>query len=347
MRFGWPAGITPESQDLLHLWQWACIAALAMGVLVWGLIFWTITFHRRKGNKDPLAEVDQDKEFPRQTAYNVPLELVYTAVPFVLIAILFFFTVTVQTNVQKKADPDVIVDVTAFQWNWKFGYNTVKGENGTMLVSGEDSRKGSPEQVTDPFDLQSPEYFEHKGKREVLPGPAGGRDQQIRNYLTFDPIETLGSSSEIPILVLPVGKRIQFDLASADVVHSFWVPEFLFKLDVMPFPEQNHQDPIFQISSIDRPGAFVGRCAEMCGTYHSMMNFEVRAVESDVFEQYINFRKANPEATNAEALAAVCQQPKSVVTAPFNTRRVSTTDVPDSLGDANNTALPNCTPKVS
>ena len=55
-----------------ELWTWSVIAALAMGVLVWGLTFWTVAFHRKK--KD-------SPEFPRQTGYNVPLELTYTADP--------------------------------------------------------------------------------------------------------------------------------------------------------------------------------------------------------------------------------------------------------------------------
>ena len=85
-----------------------------MGVLVWALTFWTITFHRRKADSP---------DFPRQTAYNVPLELLYTAIPFLIIAVLFYFTVVVQTKVEKIEDnPGVTVDVTAFQWNWRFAY---------------------------------------------------------------------------------------------------------------------------------------------------------------------------------------------------------------------------------
>ncbi len=325
---------------MLRLWQWACIAALVMGILVWGLIFWTITFHRRKKNQTELDATDPGSEFPRQTGYNVPLELAYTAIPFVLIAILFYFTVITQTKVEKKVDdPAVVVDVTAFQWNWKFGYNQVKTSNGDTLVSKDQSRKGGPFEIQ-----QQPDYIEFHGKEMEKPGPAGGRDDDIRNYLTFDKIETLGTSSEIPILVLPTKTRIQFDLASADVVHSFWVPEFLFKRDVMPFPKENKQESTFQISEIEREGAFVGRCAEMCGTYHAMMNFEVRAVPREVFDQYINYRKNNPDKTNAEALTAVCQEPESVVTVPFNTRRVANTDVPKNLGNKNDTSIPNCTP---
>ena len=129
---------------------------------------------------------------------------------------------------------------------------------------------------------------------------------------------------ELVRLVLPAGKRIEFQIASADVVHSFWVPEFLFKRDVMPDPKANHTENVFQISEIQLPdgktsSAFVGRCAEMCGTYHSMMNFEVRVVSPDKFARYIVARQSGK--SNAEALVAIGGSPVATVTHPFDTRR--------------------------
>lgn len=329
MRFGWPEGITPEAKQMGDLWTWSVIAALIMGILVWALIFWTISFHRANDEKKGV--------FPRQTAYNVPLELTYTAIPFIIIAVLFYFTVIVQNDVESKNnDSKVVVDVTAFQWNWKFGYRSVIFDDGTPRYEGAQPGVGEGNPFAGPQEREM-----HHG--EELPFPAGGRDDDIRTYLRFDKIETIGSSSEIPILVLPTGKRIEFNLAAADVIHSFWVPEFLFKRDALPFPEQNHTDNVFQISSIDREGAFVGRCAEMCGTYHSMMNFEVRAVSPQAFDAYIKFRDRNPQATNAQALEAICQEPKSVTTVPFDTRRKSDGSI-GATGDPNNTRLASCSP---
>jgi cytochrome c oxidase subunit II len=103
------------------------------------------------------------------------------------------------------------------------------------------------------------------------------------------------------------------------VVHGFWVPEFLFKRDVMPDPAANHSVNVFQVSKIDRTGAFVGRCTEMCGTYHSMMNFEVRVVQPNDFKAYLQQRIAGK--TNAQALQAIAQSPVAVTTHPFDTRR--------------------------
>ncbi|MFC4602194.1 cytochrome c oxidase subunit II [Rhodococcus kronopolitis] len=308
LRFGWPSGITPQAERMRELWTWSVVAALFMGVIVWGLTFWVVIFHRKK--KD-------SPEFPRQTAYNVPLELFYTAVPFVIIAVLFYFTVVVQNYVHEKKDnPNVVVDVTAYQWNWKFGYRTIDMGEGTAKYDGINVEAQAAAEAPAP---------EQEVHGHVVPGPLAGKGKNDLSFLRYDKIETIGTSDEIPVLVLPTGKRVEFVLNAADVIHAFWVPEFLFKRDVMPNPKENHSDNVFQISEIQKEGAFVGRCAEMCGTYHAMMNFEVRAVSPEKFNEYIELRKPVEEGgralSTAEALAEIGEAPLATSTHPFNTER--------------------------
>src|SRR5271167_3604154 len=299
---GWPRGITTEGDWNRQLWIGAVIASLVVGVLVWGLMFWAIAFHRHKAT---------DTELPRQFGYNMPLELVLTVTPFLIISVLFYFTVVVQEKVLHLAkDPDIVIDVTSFQWNWKFGYQHVDFKDGTRAYDLSDpARKKAM--------TSKPEGKDERG--EELVGPVAGLNKEDRTYLNFDKVETLGTSTEIPVLVLPTGKRIEFVLNSADVIHAFWVPEFLFKRDVMPNPAANNSVNVFQVQEITKTGAFVGHCAEMCGTYHSMMNFEVRVVTPNDFKAYLQQRIAGK--TNAEALQAIAQPPLAVTTHPFDTRR--------------------------
>jgi cytochrome c oxidase subunit 2 len=306
---GWPKGITPEGHLNRELWIGSVIASLVVGVIVWGLIFWTSAFHRHK---------EGETELPRQFGYNMPLELVLTVVPFLIISVLFYFTVVVQEKMlHKEPNPEVVIDVTAFQWNWKFGYQKVAFTDGTLNFDGADpARKAAV--ASGPEGLEGEgggEAGEHGGAAGVI----AGKNPEDRTYLNFDKVETLGTSNEIPVLVVPSGKRIEFQIASADVIHGFWVPEFLFKRDVMPDPIPNNSDNIFQISEIQKTGAFVGRCTEMCGTYHSMMNFELRVVEPNDFKAYLQQRIAGK--TNAEALIAIDQPATAVTTHPFDTRR--------------------------
>jgi cytochrome c oxidase subunit II len=299
---GWPEGITPEGHLNRELWIGSVIASLVVGAIVWGLIFWSSAFHRHRKT---------DTELPRQFGYNMPLELVLTVVPFLIISVLFYFTVVVQERMlHEEPNPEVVVDVTAFQWNWKFGYQKVNFADGTFTYDGADPERKEAV-ASGPEGVQGPHGGEY--------GAVGGKNPEDRSYLNFDKVETLGSSTEIPVLVVPAGKRIEFQIASADVIHGFWVPEFLFKRDVMPNPQENNSDNTFQISEIQKTGAFVGRCTEMCGTYHSMMNFELRVVQPNDFKAYLEQRIGGK--SNAAALRAINQPPTAVTTKPFDTRR--------------------------
>ncbi len=271
-RFGWPLSASKQGAEMQHFWSATFIAALIVGVIVWGLMFWCFVVYRKRRNS-PL--------YPKQTRENLPVEVVYTVLPFVAIAVLFYFTVNTENSVLKlDPNPDVKVDVTAFKWNWDFGYE------GTTVA---------------------------------------GTDQEVH---------TIGTSEMIPVLVLPTDSTIQYQLRSRDVVHSFWVPAFDFKRDVFPDPVKNNTENIIQ-TTLTHTGAWVGRCAELCGTYHSAMNFEVRSVPKDVYQDYVSLRQqVNPDTGNpysmSEALAkagkdhpdckSLCS-PTAITTYPLATDR--------------------------
>lgn len=285
LRFGWPEGVTPQSERMVDFWTWTVVASLIVGVVMWALILWPVIAHRKKGDA-----------LPRQFQYNHFLEFIYTGVPSIIVVVLFYFTVTTQNFVlaeEPEDNVDVNVDVLAFQWNWQFTYNGYVNADG----------------------------------RTVVPRTSDG-----------ELVTTTGSTTEIPLLVLPAQKTIHYDLRARDVIHSFFVPEFHFKRDVFPYPEKNNQDNTFQ-NSIDREGSFVGRCAELCGTYHSGMNFEVRALSPERFDDYMELRVSTNEDTGkpytaAEALARLGEDdpscgelcsPTAVTTSPFNSDRTART----------------------
>lgn len=268
MRFGWPTGVTRQGTEMRTLWTWSGVAALAVGALVWGLIFWCCIRYRKR-----------DDVLPRQTKYNLPVELIYSLTPFVIIAVLFWRTVVVEDNVNALSrHPDVLIRVDGFKWNWQF------------------------------------EYLQDHGKNT---------DYGTQKNL---PLSTVGSNDEIPVLVIPRGETVQFIEHSDDVIHSFWVPEFLFKRDVIPYgPDHTNEDNRFQITATT-DGSFVGRCAELCGTYHSEMNFEVRIVEPKVFTKYLaELNRIGPDnpARQHLALKAAGMAPYATTTYPFDTVRTS------------------------
>jgi cytochrome c oxidase subunit II len=252
--FGWPqGGISLQAHKMYDLWIASTIAALVVGVFVWGLIFWCIIRYRKRGDNLPV-----------QTRFNMPLEVLYTVTPVLIVAVLFYYTAIVQTDVDKlSAKPDMTVEVVAFKWNWQFNYRDAPGAEAETVAS------------------------------------------------------TLGSTDIIPLLVLPTGKKIRFEETSRDVIHSFWVPEMLFKRDVFPGSVRNS----FEVT-LDKEGRYVGRCAELCGTYHAFMQFELVVVSPDRFDAFLRAKQGG--ATTADAMGAIGytgDQRYAITTEPFNTRR--------------------------
>ena len=92
--------------------------------------------------------------------------------------------------------------------------------------------------------------------------------------------------SEIPTLVLPVGKKVELALDARDVIHSFWVVDFLYKKDMIP-GKTNYMSVI-----PERIGTYSGKCAELCGEYHSLMLFNVEVVSEADYESYIDSLRA-------------------------------------------------------
>ena len=211
-RLGLPSPATEQGKTVLNIWQGSWIAAFVVGGIVWGLIAWVAIFHRRKRG---------DSELPVQTRYNLPVEILYTVTPLIVVCVLFYFTWRDENvELDRSETPDVTVQVIGQQWSWDFNY----------------------------------------------------LDQNVH-------VE--GTTDNPPTLVLPVDKRVEFILTSPDVIHDFWVPDFLFKMDIFP------SDPNVIQMTPDRLGTFSGRCAEFCGLDHSQMTFSVKVVSEDEYTDFL------------------------------------------------------------
>ncbi len=235
-RLGLPLPATEDSERVVSLWQGSWLAALAVGALVWGLIAWAVIFHRKRSD-----------ELPPQTRYNLPIEVAYTVVPFIMILVLFFYTVRDENELLKlSANPDHVVDVLGQQWSWQFAYDDADG------------------------------------------------------------VTVVGTPGVPPTLVLARGETVRFNLNSVDVIHSFWVPAFLFKLDVIPGRTNS-----FEVTP-SREGIYTGKCAELCGRDHARMLYWVRVVSPEDYRQFVTDLRAAGDAANGVVSAK--NQPMRVST---------------------------------
>jgi cytochrome c oxidase subunit II len=225
-QYGWlpsTPGTTANTDEIIQLWVNSWIAALAIGILTWGLIIWCIVAYRRRRN---------ETGFPRQITYNLPLEVLYVTVPIFMVMVFFYFTDTEQREITARPEnPDVIVDVRGKQWSWDFNY--VKANKYDAGVQAQlDGREGIPD--------------------------------------------------TLPTLYLPVDQTVELQLNSRDVIHSFWVPAFLQKRDMIPGKTN------YITVTPTRQGTFDGKCAELCGEYHSEMLFRVKVVSQAEFEEHLS-----------------------------------------------------------
>jgi cytochrome c oxidase subunit 2 len=207
--FGAPSSATEQGRFVTGLWRVFMFAALAVAAVVVGLIMWSVVRYRQRGDGRPPQFRD-----------NLPLEILYTVIPVLIVTALFVMTFRVESEVERPSTrPVATIRVSAFDWSWRFDYG------GGAVVTG--------------------------------------------------------TPDAPPEMVVPVGQPVRIVLTSADVVHSFYVPDFLFKRDATPGLVQRFD---FQV---EEAGVYRGQCAEFCGLDHARMKFTVRAVSVTEFETWL------------------------------------------------------------
>ena len=213
--FGAPDPATRQGSDVLSLWKGFFVAAAAVGAIVLGLIVYVAVRFRRR-----------DDAIPSQKAAHIPLEIIYTVTPIVIVAVLFGFSIAAEQRITSTvAHPPLTVNVTGFQWGWKFDYPR---EKVTVLGTGE---------------KQPPELY------------------------------------------LPVDQTTRLVLQTTDVNHSFWVPRFLEKRDLI-----QGVDNVIDVTPT-AIGRYDGRCAEYCGLDHWRMDFIVNVVSKADFDSWVKSQR--------------------------------------------------------
>ena len=163
-RLGWPSPVTAEGKNTLNVWYGSLTTAAIVGGFVILLILWAAIFYHRRS----------PDQLPRQVRYNLPIEVLYTLIPVVIVAVLFYFTAIRENDMDHFKGSKLNVGVVGFQWSWQFNYL-----NDGLSVTG---RPGEPPQLVVPvgekihFYETSPDVIHawwvipFLFKRDVIPG---------------------------------------------------------------------------------------------------------------------------------------------------------------------------------
>jgi len=225
-------GVTDISHrvyDLHMLSLWICVA---IGVVVFGVMFYSIFAHRK--SKGAVAS-----HFHESTK----LEIAWTVVPFIILLFMAIPATKVLTDIYNADDAALDVRITGYQWKWKYSYP----KEGVEFFSS----------------LRTP--------RDEINNLA----PKGENYL-LDVDEPL---------VIPAGQKVRFLVTAADVIHSWWMPDFSVKRDAIPgFVNETW-------AMVPEPGVYRGQCTELCGKDHGFMPIVVRVLPQDEFDSWIATRK--------------------------------------------------------
>lgn len=220
-----PEPETEAAESVFTLYNIVFAMGLAVFIGVEGFIIYAVFRYRRR-----------DDRLPAQTHGNNLVEIIWTAIPTVIVLVLFVLSAITLGRVEARADdPGVTIEVTGFQWQWQFHYLDDDGD------------------------------------------PA--------NDATV-----VGSPAAPPAMVVPVGEPIRLHLTSSDVIHSFYVPQFLIKKDMFP---PTGDRPMNELEfTVTEAGTYTGQCAEFCGDLHARMTFTVQAMERAEFDDWLAAAKA-------------------------------------------------------
>ena len=210
-----PQPATEAGKDVFNLYLLVLGLALIVFVGVEGFILYAVVRYRRRPGDDVL---------PEQLHGNTTVEIIWTAIPTVIVFILFTFSMITLGEVEARTDdPGATIEVEGFQWQWTFNY-----EEGAVVH---------------------------------------------------------GAPGEPPVMAVPVNEPVRLILKSLDVNHSWYVPQFLIKRDLIDFGHARAPNELE--FTVTEEGTYAGQCAEFCGTGHADMTFVVQAMARADYDAWV------------------------------------------------------------
>lgn len=251
---------TTIAAQIYSLHTYILVICAIIFVLVFGAMFYSIIKHRKSvGHK--AAHFHE----------NTTVEIIWTVVPFLILLGMAAPATKTIISMKDTSNADITIKAVGYQWKW--GYEYVRGEGDLAGVS--DGIKFYSNLATTMDQIYDKSV------------------QKSENYLL---------EVDNP-LVVPVGKKVRILTTANDVIHAFWVPSFGVKQDAIP---GFIRDTWF---TAEKTGEFRGQCAELCGKEHGFMPIVVKVVTVDEFKAWAAKQAKDAGAPAAETAAAPAAEP--------------------------------------
>lgn len=253
-------GVTEISQHVYDLHMLVLIIVSVIGLLVFGLIMYSVVAHRKEKHPEPATFHE-----------HVGLEIFWTVVPFFILIAMAVPATKVLIEMDDTEAAELTIKVTGYRWNWSYEY----------LAYGDDPDVG----VFFFSNLETPQ------EQYMTPALEGGLFPYGTAAENFgQELPELDHNYMLDVdkpLVIPAGVKVRFLITADDVIHSFYMPDFGIKKDAIP----GFVNEAWTIVPADATGSYFGQCTELCGKGHAFMPIEVTVLPQEEFDAWIAEQK--------------------------------------------------------
>ena len=250
-QLGFIEAASPVMEEIAEFHDLLLIIITVITIFVFLLLFWVMVRYNARRNPNPY-----------KTSHNTLIEVIWTGVPIIILVVIFFPSMKLLYLQDEIPEADIVIQATGHQWYWSYQYPDHGGiEFDSIMLPVEywDEDRGPEVEA------------QRQAAVADISAMLGGREiAEIERLLDTD-----------TRVVVPINKVVKVLVTASDVIHSWTIPAFGFKIDAVP---GRFNETWFKATEL---GTFYGQCSELCGIRHAFMPIVVEVVTEEEFAAWV------------------------------------------------------------
>lgn len=250
-QLGFIEAASPVMEEIAEFHDLLLIIITIITIFVFLLLFWVMVRYNARRNPNP-----------SKTSHNTLIEVIWTGVPIIILVVIFFPSMKLLYLQDEIPEADIVIQATGHQWYWSYQYPDHGGiEFDSIMLPVEywDEDRGPEVEA------------QRQAAVADISAMLGGREiAEIERLLDTD-----------TRVVVPINKVVKVLVTASDVIHSWTIPAFGFKIDAVP---GRFNETWFKATEL---GTFYGQCSELCGIRHAFMPIVVEVVTEEEFAAWV------------------------------------------------------------